>query len=350
MWSESNDSITRISQGDGNGDTDECVTQWEGINCGVVPVNTGVSTDDVVSTDGAIMFYSPEQLDPADPGVPGERNVYLYRDGSVQYVTTMDPGSTIARLQMSPDATHLALLTDSRLTGYDNTAPDGVCSEDKEGGKLTGPECREMYTFEPDTGNLQCVSCNPTGEPPSNDIFASASGRFMSDDGRTFFSTADSLAPRDTDGIQDVYEFVDGRPQLISSGTGKQDSWGGGLLIFPPSVVGLEAVSRDGVNVFFSSFDTLVSEDHNGQFLKFYDARTNGGFPEPPPALPCTAADECHGEGSATPAEPQIGTGAQLGSGGNAQAPKPEAKRHRLRKHRRSRRHRRRSHRSVRHG
>jgi hypothetical protein len=169
----------------------------------------------------------------------------------------------------------------------------------------------------------------------------------MSDDGRTFFSTADALAPRDTDGIQDVYEFVEGRPQLISSGTGKQDRWGGGLLIFPPSVVGLEAVSHDGTDVYFSSFDTLVSQDHNGQFLKFYDARTNGGFPEPPPALPCTAADECHGEGGATPAEPQIGTGAQLGGGGNAHPATPAAKRQRLRKHRRHRRH---NHRSVRHG
>ena len=350
MWSEAGDSITRISQGDGNGDTDTCVTQWEGVNCGVVPVNTGVSTDDLVSTDGAIMFYSPEQLDPTNPGVPGERNVYLYRDGSVRYVATMDPGSTIARLQISPDGSHSALLTDSTLTGYDNTDPDGICSTDAQGGKLTGPKCREIYTFDGNTGGLRCVSCDPTGMHPSNDIVASASGRFMSDDGRTFFSTRDSLAPRDTDGIQDVYEFVDGRPQLISSGTGKQDSWGGGLLIFPPSVVGLEAVSRDGTNVFFSSFDTLVSEDRNGQFLKFYDARTNGGFPDPPPALPCTAADECHGEGSATPDEPQIGSGAQLGSGGNAQAAKPVGKRHKLRKHRRSRRHHRHSHRSVRHG
>jgi hypothetical protein len=347
MWSEAGDKITRISQGDGNGDTNKCVTQWEGINCGVAPVETGVSTDDVVSPNGAIMFYSPEQLDPANPGVPGERNLYLYRDGSVRYIATMDPGSTIARLQMSPDADHSALLTDSTLTGYDNTAPDGVCSEDKEGGKLTGPKCREIYTFDADTGVLQCVSCNPTGEPPSNDIFASASGRFMSDDGRTFFSTADSLAPRDTDGIQDVYEFVEGRPQLISSGTGKQDRWGGGLLIFPPSIVGLEAVSRDGTDVFFSSFDTLVSEDHNGQFLKFYDARTNGGFPEPPPALPCTAADECHGEGSATPEEPQIGSGAALGGGGNVHPARPQGKRHKLRRHRRHRRH---SQRSARHG
>jgi hypothetical protein len=350
MWSEATDSITRISQGAGNGDTDECVTQWEGANCGVVPVNTGVSTDDVVSADGAIMFYSPEQLDPANPGVPGERNVFLYHDGSVRYVATMDPGSTINRLQISPDGSHSALLTDSRLTGYDNTAPDGVCSTDAEGGFLTGPDCREIYTFDGNTGNLQCVSCNPTGAPPSNDVVASASGRFMSDDGRTFFSTRDALAPRDTDGIQDVYEFVDGRPQLISSGTGKQDSWGGGILIFPPSVVGLEAVSRDGTNVYFSSFDTLVSEDHNGQFLKFYDARTNGGFPDPPPALPCTAADECHGTGSAAPEEPQVGSGALLGAGGNMQAAKPHGKRHKLRKHRRKqhRKHRRHSHRSAR--
>ena len=40
----------------------------------------------------------------------------------------------------------------------------------------------------------------------------------MADDGRTFFATKDSLVPRDKNGeITDVYEYVGGRPQLISS-------------------------------------------------------------------------------------------------------------------------------------
>ena len=45
-------------------------------------------------------------------------------------------------------------------------------------------------------------------------------GLFITDDGRTFFSTTESLVPQDTNEGEDVYEFVDGRPQLITPGTG----------------------------------------------------------------------------------------------------------------------------------
>jgi hypothetical protein len=139
----------------------------------------------------------------------------------------------------------------------------------------------------------------------------------MSDDGRTFFSTTEALVPFDTDGIRDVYEYVQGRPQLISSGTGQQDTWGGGLLIYPPMTVGLEGVSADGVDVYFSTFETLTSQDENGEFIKIYDARSGGGFPQEEPLPPCKAADECHGAGSVTPPPPQVGTVAKLGTSGN---------------------------------
>ena len=119
--------------------------------------------------------------------------------------------------------------------------------------------------------------------------------------------------PFDSNGKTDVYEYTEGRPQLISSGTSSTDTWGGGLLIYPSMTVGLEGVSADGVDVYFSTFDTLVPQDHNGEFVKFYDARTGGGFPFQAPPPPCKAADECHGPGSVGPPDPQVGTGAQLG-------------------------------------
>ena len=41
------------------------------------------------------------------------------------------------------------------------------------------------------------------------------------------------------------------------------------------------------MDIYFSTYDTLAPrEDHNGQFLKFYDARTNGGFAPPRRAPP----------------------------------------------------------------
>ena len=106
--------------------------------------------------------------------------------------------------------------------------------------------------------------------------------------------------PRDTNEAQDVYEYVDGRPQLITPGTGDTRSpLGGASASTQPGLIG---VSADGRDVYFSTYDTLVRQDHNGLFLKFYDARAGGGFPAPAPPPPCTAADECHGAGSAAAA------------------------------------------------
>ena len=149
-------------------------------------------------------------------------------------------------------------------------------------------------------------------DPPGNeenryksaDVMASNSGRFMSDDGRVAFSTAEALSPRDTDGKVDVYEFVAGRPQLIGGRDRRpgRTAEAAGCSV-PGQVVGFESISRDGSDIYFSTFDTLVPQDQNGPFVKFYDARVGGGFPVAGQLLPCEAADECHGETSRTPVE-----------------------------------------------
>src|SRR5262249_5123432 len=80
----------------------------------------------------------------------------------------------------------------------------------------------------------------------------------------------------------------------------------------------------DGQDVFFSTFATLVDEDHNGQYVKFYDARTNGGFAQPPVSAPCAAADECHGADSSPPEQPTVTSGTDLGASGNLPAEKQQ--------------------------
>ena len=174
-----------------------------------------------------------------------------------------------------------------------------------------------------------CVSCIPSGAAPTSEVAASQNGLFMTDDGRTFFTTDDPLVHADTNQAQDVYEYVDGHAQLITPGTGDTRSQAHNEYSTKPNLPGLAGVSANGTDVYFSTNQTLVSQDHNGLFLKFYDARAGGGFPAPAPPPPCAAADECHGAGSAAPAALQNGTGATLGSGGNA-----AVARHRHRTHR----------------
>jgi hypothetical protein len=343
LWEEKTNEITRISQGNGTGNSDECQPA-EGSLCSVTPLETERpdSDDPIASSSGDVYFYSPEQLDPNSPGVPNEKNLYVYRHGAVKYVATLDPGTAINRIQISPDGSHVALLTASRLTSYDNQG------------------WREMYTFNPETGVIRCASCIPTGEPPtvlrppeeignssnparlqpSKDVMASQSGRFMADDGRTVFATSDALVESDTDGLVDVYEFAGGRPNLISSGTAHSDHLVGNRF-YPGEYTGVEAISHGGSDIYFSTYDTLApTEDRNGEFLKFYDARTNGGFVPPPADLPCVAADECHGPENAGPAPSVVGTGAALPASQKAQTRKQHRKPHRHHKKRKKSQHR----------
>ena len=373
MWSaekaeHSEPALTLISKGDPNsglGNSANCNASWIA-KCGVLSViQTGAvnelrdsegnfnkdnkkyfETDNsIASESGDIYFYSPEQLDGAK-GITGQMNLYDYRDEEVQYVATFEPdveceefspgecrNTPITRIQVSPTDSHAAFVTNDQLTSYSNKDPNGACSFVQFGGVYPfSDRCQEMYSYEPTTGEIICVSCNPSGQPPTHDVSASTQGSFMSDDGRTFFSTAESLTQTDTNAAEDIYEYVDGRPQLITTGTdaadrAPTDEKGGASEISG----GLAGVSANGVDVYFATRDTLVPEDENGNFLKFYDARTDGGFAFEKPAPPCESADECHGSSSSPPIIPRAGAATDLGAGGNASA-KPQAKHH---KHRR---------------
>jgi hypothetical protein len=192
-----------------------------------------------------------------------------------------------------------------------------------------------MYRYNPATRDVVCVSCIPSGEPPTSNVGASQDGLFMTDDGRTFFTTDDPLVHADTNETQDVYEYVDGHAQLITPGTG-DTTLSRGLGLNEP---GLDGVSGGGTDVYFSTYQSLVPTDHNGLFLKFYDARASGGFPSPNPTPPCAAADECHGAGTAAPAPLSVGTTASLGAGSHVQAPHAKSKKSKKGQHGKHRRH-----------
>jgi hypothetical protein len=296
-------------------------------------------SDNAIAADtGDIYFSSPEQFDPTK-GIPGRRNFYVYRNGEVQFVATLEPANPVKRIQVTPDGAHVAFLTASKLTSYDNTAPDGVCSR-SGGGPLapvsSGPRCLQMYSYDTESRDLRCVSCPADLTPPTSNVKGSQNGLFMSDDGRVFFATTASLVPQDGNGITDVYEYVEGRPRLISSGTAAISK---GPLFGEAGLVG---VSADGIDVYFAIFEPLVAEDENGQFLRFYDARTNGGFPTQTAILPCAAAEECRGAGSTASMPSNVTSTASLGNGGNM----PPSRHRKKRRKRHVKRHHKRHHRA----
>lgn len=363
MWSQEaaekgEQALTLISKGDnaGNagepGNSDSCSASWT-VKCGVVTyenngyeqieaygsfMGNGLSDNFIAADNGDVYFFSPEQL-AQGKGVAGQENMYDYREGRVQYVTTLAPkrfcieqatspflpefcsAGPVARMQVTPRDSRMALLTASKVTSYETA------------GHL------EMYVYSPASEELSCVSCMPDGQPPATNVEASSDGIFMTEDGRVFFSTGDALVPQDTDGLRDVYEYTEGHAQLISSGTSSKDSSSSVLLGINSELftAGLVGVSENGTDAYFTTYDSLVGQDENGNKLKFYDARTNGGFPYSPPVSPCESADECHGAGTVAPEAANPSSGAALGGGGNlgaeVQKAKPKPKKHKKKKH-----------------
>lgn len=157
----------------------------------------------------------------------------------------------------------------------------------------------EIYRYDAQTGVTQDITAIP-GEPPFS-FHPELSGEVsrvrlnlvheMSRDGLTvFFDTDAPMVPTDTNRGRDVYEWHDGKTSLISAGTGPDESLFSGLDSTP-----------GGVNAIFWTRDALVSQD--GDLLgDFYDARTDGGYPQPP-AAPTCSGDACQGRSGAVPGQ-----------------------------------------------
>jgi hypothetical protein len=313
VWEQSSpDSLTRVSGGtSGAGNSDSCLVSWVE-KCGVQAISVealgergsvgnGQSDLPIALDSGDIYFESPEQLDGAK-GNFEQVNLYVYRHGNVQFVAALKAEpycpercsvNPVGRIQVTRDGGRAAFVTVSKLTSYENAGRS------------------EMYTFTPANHRIVCVSCLPDGQAPTSEVLASQNGLFMTEDGRTFFSTGDALVPRDTNENEDVYEYAEGRAQLISTGLGFVNAKVS--LANLHNRPGLVGVSANGTDVYFGTTDVLVSQDHNGSEFKIYDARTGGGFPAEASVLKCEAADECHGPVGGPPGSPSDRTSANLG-------------------------------------
>ncbi|HEX7058823.1 MAG TPA: hypothetical protein VF176_03140 [Solirubrobacterales bacterium] len=164
-----------------------------------------------------------------------------------------------------------------------------------DGGSFDSAGKQELFRYRAADGQIACASCNPTGQRPASDATLTADGSSLTDDGRVFFTTTEPLVLRDANEKKDAYEWKEGKVELVSTGRSPFDS-------------GLLSVTADGTDAFFFTREKLTSNDGNGNLVKLYDARADGGFFVIPPAPKCAASDECHGAGSSAPAPPMIGT------------------------------------------
>lgn len=299
----------------------------------------------------------------------GEPNLYLYEaaakageEGSYAFVGTLagtdietqarafGPVATSPTLRLSrvtPSGGTLAFMSAAPLTGFDNA--DAV----------TGEPDRELFLYQVSSGKLLCASCSPTGArpvsfnpirgsfraagaiPPGEDpLYAS---RPLSEDGRRlFFTSAERLVARDTDGRVDLYQWEapgEGSCSAASSSYVADD--GGCIDLISSGRLTRDAEFRDaspsGEDVFFATSQSLLPQDPG--LVDIYDARVGGGLPIPQPPAPTCEGEACQSP-PAPPNDPTPASSAFEGAGNvrESAAKKQKAKRckkgrHKVKKH-----------------
>jgi hypothetical protein len=252
--------------------------------------------------------------------------------GSGGYVSgDWQPNLGARTAQITRDGRHLLFTTHLPLTGYDNqlSTSNGLRFE------------AELFIYDADTEELSCASCAPSGAPPSLQIgeggarklgegtFAPISlsmtytRRLISSDGsRVFFDSIQSLLPqKDTNGVQDVYEWE--RRGASSCAEGSVVNGGCLSLLSDGRSTGfsyLADASASGADVFLTTRARLIVGDGDEK-PDLYDARVDGGLPRSQEPTTC-AGDACRGLLSSPPAFDAPGS-ATFSGAGNAVSPAP---------------------------
>jgi hypothetical protein len=309
----------------------------------VTPVN--------VAADGSTAYFVSQSVLTGEPNPDGavakggEENLYRSEEGAISFVGTVTKRDVEGGFNGIEQVEGLGLWTtavkEGRFLAIDpsRATPEGNTLLFESRAALDGydPQGKaEVYRYDFEANELDCLSCNPTLAPASSDASLQSisadkgapdplgsSGYVTNlrlDGQRAFFQSDEALVPGDVDGLQDVYEWE-------AKGTGSCGREGGCVYLVSSGhslrADYLYAASDSGNDVFFRSSDILLPRDAE-ETPSIYDARVEGGFPEPSPP-PCE--DEgCPPGVSLAPVSPNLASRAS-GPPGNVSTRCPKGKR-----------------------
>ncbi|MGH2902855.1 MAG: hypothetical protein ACRDK7_04630 [Solirubrobacteraceae bacterium] len=281
-----------------------------------------------VSEDGSDVYFAANgDLDGSGPATPGdcsnslsdswsgECNLYVFHEGKTTFVARVNASGTtnFATSGSASDATNWIPKGKVKSGGALslNTArvsANGQVLIFRSQSKLTAYESEgipEYYRYDVTTGELGCVSCNPSGVAPSSAPALTTQTTFagieingiqtrnMSATGNQFFfETAEALLPQDINGVSDVYEWeADGAGSCSSAFDD-----GGCLYLLStgdsPDASNFADASASGEDAFIFTYQPLVGQDED-QLVDAYDVRVDGGLASQrsEPATLCSGED-----------------------------------------------------------
>jgi hypothetical protein len=235
----------------------------------------------------------------------GER---VYYHATTNNLVVWDHGrSQVIRVVPFPGGVRDGFGLTNAIPGYGRVTPDGMflafgtnATVDSGVHGLTGEVTnghRELYLYSLRDGSLTCCSCPSAAATSDATVMPEATQgeprvenagfrpRFLSEDGRVFFSSGDALVAQDTNGVFDTYEYdpVTGRVSLLSTGTGKDPAT-------------FADASASGDDVFIVTRQRLVASDHD-DLVDLYDVRDGSSLPE----VVEQPRSECEGDGCQPP-------------------------------------------------
>ncbi len=246
-----------------------------------------------MSDDGGRVYYltTSDELIAWDHGVVHSINRAIKSPPAQDSVAI---GASPGLGRVTPDGRYLAFVS--------SAAPDNIVGPT---GEVTNGHY-EMYFYRLG-GALQCISCPPVEATTDVSIIPTATAgvityffpgirpRFLSEDGKVFFTTAEVLVEQDTNGVADTYEYdpMTDSVSLISTGKGSDPAT-------------FTDASASGDDVFLVTRQRLVGSDQD-DLVDLYDARIGDALPDNTPEAPAPA---CEGESCQPP--PAAGPGEDL--------------------------------------